>query len=81
MLPAMGLRIVADHFKIFLMNQGLMKITGLVLAIALVIFVIAGYVCIIWLDMGASGVGISMLIYQACSIILLFLFVYASRVR
>lgn len=77
----MGLRIIADHFKTFLMNQGLMKISGLVLTFALMIFVIAGYVCIVWLDMGAAGVGVSMVIYQATSILVLYLFVYSTRVR
>lgn len=63
MIPAMALRIFADHFKTFLMNQGLMKISGFILSLALIIFAISGYIFIVWLDMGAAGVGISMAIY------------------
>lgn len=81
MLPVMGLRILADHFKTFLMNQGLMKISGLVLSISLVVFAISGYIFIVWLNMGAVGVGISMSIYQVASIILLYFLVYLPRVR
>ena len=81
MLPTLALRILADHFKTYLMNQGLMKICGFILLLALVIFAISGYIFIVWLDMGAVGVGISMAIYQVASIVLLYIFVYLSKVQ
>ena len=79
-LPAMGMRIISDNFKTFIVNQGFLKKTGLTLGINMILFSIAAYVMIVVLDMGAAGMGLSVFFYEFMAFVLMYFRVYKQDV-
>jgi len=80
-LPAMGMRIISDNFKTFLVNQGFLKKAGLTLGANMIFFTILAYLMIVVMNLGAAGMGLSVFIYELFSFILLYIFVYKEDVN
>lgn len=79
-LPAMGMRIISDNFKTFIVNQGYLKQAGLTLGANMILFSIIAFIMIVTLDMGAAGMGMSVFFYEFFAFVFMYIFVYKPKV-
>lgn len=71
----MFVRVLNDNFKTFIQNQGHMKTVGFAAMICFVPFIPLCYYLICVKNLGAFGIGLSLLQYEGCSLIaMLYLF-------
>jgi Na+-driven multidrug efflux pump len=77
-LPAMGMRVISDNFKTFIVNQGYLKRAGLTLGWTMLIFSVFAYLLIVKLDLGAAGMGISVFLYELMAFCNMYFFVYKN---
>lgn len=78
-LPAMGMRIISDNFKTFVVNQGYLKRAGLTLGANMIIFSVVAYLMIVTYDLGAAGMGMSVFFYELTAFIAMYIFVYKDN--
>jgi Na+-driven multidrug efflux pump len=78
-LPAMGMRVISDNFKTFIVNQGYLKKAGFTLGATMIFFSIVAYFMIVTFDLGAAGMGISVFLYEMFAFVNMYFFVYRNN--
>lgn len=79
-LPAMGMKVISDNFKTYIVNQGYLKKAGLTLGVNMILFSIIAYFLIVVYDLGAAGMGISVFCYESMAFVLMYFNIYRSDV-
>ena len=80
-LPSMGVRIVSDTFKTFLVNQGFLQQAGLALGANIIVFFFIAYLMIVTYNLKEMGMGLSVLLYELGAILFMYLFIYRPKIN
>jgi hypothetical protein len=77
-IPSLLMRVFSDNLKSMIVNQGLLKQVGGYLSLSMVLFLASAFLLIVKLDLGAMGMGLSVLIYESLSAGFLYFFIYRN---
>jgi Na+-driven multidrug efflux pump len=80
-LPSMGVRIVSDMFKTFIVNQGFLQQAGIALGLNMIVFFVIAYLMIVTYNLKEMGMGLCVLCYELGAILFMYVMVYRTKIN